>query len=84
MSIYGANFPDENLSLDFNKKGLLAMANRGPNTNNSQFFVTFDETRWLDGVHTIFGELVEGFDTLDLLHLGGSTGGEPTQYFYID
>ena len=60
------------------------MANRGPNTNNSQFFVTFQQTRWLDGVHTILGELVEGDDTLALIHLGGSVGGEPTQYFYID
>ena len=77
-SIYGDIFPDENLTLDLNKKGILAMANRGPNTNNSQFFVTFAETRWLDGIHTVFGELIAGFDTLDLLHLGGSTGGEPT------
>ena len=60
------------------------MANRGPNTNNSQFFVTFCETRWLDGLHTVMGELVEGWETLDLLALGGSTSGEPTQYFYVD
>ena len=84
MSIYGERFPDENLNLIFDGRGILAMANRGPNTNNSQFFITFAETRWLNGVHTIFGELVEGNDTLSLLHLGGSTGGEPTQYFYVD
>ena len=78
MSIYGERFPDENLLLNFDKRGLLAMANRGPNTNSSQFFITFDSTRWLDGVHTILGELVEGDDTLSLLHLGGSTSGEPS------
>ena len=78
MSIYGEKFPDENLRMIFDGRGILAMANRGPNTNNSQFFITFAETRWLNGVHTIFGELVEGDDTLSLLHLGGSTGGEPT------
>ena len=83
MSIYGSNFPDENLNLKHAKKGTLSMANRGPNTNSSQFFVTFAETNWLDGVHTVFGELVDGFDTLDLLHLGGSLGGEPTQYFFV-
>ena len=83
-SIYGARFPDEYLYGRFNRKGLLAMANRGPNTNSSQFFVTMDETPWLDGLHTIFGELVSGWDTLELLHLGGSVGGEPTQYFYVD
>ena len=83
MSIYGSNFPDENLNLKHVKKGTLSMANRGPNTNSSQFFVTFAETNWLDGVHTVFGELVDGFDTLDLLHLGGSLGGEPTQYFFV-
>ena len=59
------------------------MANRGPNTNNSQFFITLVATPWLDGVHTVFGELVSGYDTLELLALGGSTGGEPTQYFYV-
>ena len=83
MSIYGNFFPDENMSLDHDKKGTLSMANRGPNTNSSQFFITFDEARWLDGVHTVFGELIEGFDTLELLHLGGSKSGEPTQYFYV-
>ena len=78
MSIYGEKFSDENLRLNFDKRGILAMANRGPNTNSSQFFITFGSARWLDGVHTILGELVEGDDTLALMYLGGSTGGEPT------
>lgn len=84
MSIYGANFPDENLFLKHSKRGVLSMANRGANTNSSQFFVTLKETSWLDGVHTVFGELVEGHETLDLMALGGSTSGEPTQYFYVN
>ena len=83
-SIYGKNFPDENLSTKHDRRGTLAMANRGKNTNSSQFFVTFAPTDWLDGVHTVMGELIDGFDTLELLHLGGSTSGEPTQYFYVD
>ena len=78
MSIYGERFPDENLLGKHDRKGVLSMANSGPNTNNSQFFVTFGEAGWLDGLHTVFGELTEGFDTLDLLQLGGSTSGEPT------
>ena len=60
------------------------MANKGRNTNSSQFFITFDETPWLNGLHTVFGELVEGEDTLELLQLGGSVKGKPTQTFLID
>jgi peptidylprolyl isomerase len=64
----GYTFEDEtDNGLTFNKRGLLAMANAGPNTNGSQFFITFVETPWLDGNHTIFGELVEGDDVLSSL-----------------
>ena len=83
MSIYGPNFPDENLHLKHKHKGMLSMANRGRNTNSSQFFLTFDETPWLNGLHTVFGEMVEGEDTLTLLELGGSKKGTPTQDFAI-
>jgi peptidylprolyl isomerase len=62
-SIWGKPFADEcTPELRFNKEGLLAMANSGPNTNGSQFFITTALTPWLDGRHTIFGEVVEGYE----------------------
>lgn len=66
----GYQFQDETLaSLQFDRAGLLAMANAGPNTNGSQFFITFAETPWLNGNHTIFGEVVDGMDVLFSLSL---------------
>ncbi len=62
----GYKFADEiSPKLKFTKKGLLAMANAGPNTNGSQFFVTLVPTDWLNGRHTIFGEVVEGMDVVE-------------------
>ncbi len=61
----GYKFGDEIVSeLQFNKPGLLAMANAGPGTNGSQFFITVAATPWLNGKHTIFGEVVEGMDVV--------------------
>jgi peptidyl-prolyl cis-trans isomerase A (cyclophilin A) len=51
----------------FDRPGLLAMANAGPNTNGSQFFVTVAPTQWLTGKHTIFGEVVEGYDVVEAI-----------------
>ena len=77
MSIYGRKFPDENLSLKHFKRGLLSMANSGPDTNGSQFFITFVECPWLDGYNNVFGELVEGQDVLTQIEKFGSRDGTP-------
>jgi len=62
-SIWGRTFADEcDPSVRFDKPGILAMANAGPNTNGSQFFITTVATPWLNGRHTIFGEVVEGYE----------------------
>ncbi len=66
----GYDFEDEfDPSLSFNKPGILAMANRGPNTNGSQFFITVAPTTWLTGRHTIFGEVVEGYKIVEDISL---------------
>jgi peptidylprolyl isomerase len=65
QSIWGTNFADEvSPSVKFDKPGLLAMANRGPSTNGSQFFITTAPTPWLNGKHTIFGEVISGYDVV--------------------
>lgn len=63
-SIYGAKFADENFKIRHTRRGLLSMANAGPNTNGSQFFLTSVATPWLDSRHVVFGILLEGDNLL--------------------
>ncbi len=78
---YGGEFSP---SVKHDTAGLLSMANAGPNTDGSQFFLTFVPTPWLDGKHTIFGRVVEGMDTLKRLESAGSESGRPSQPLSIE
>ena len=82
-SIYGNKFADENFHLKHTKPYLLSMANSGPNTNGSQFFITFKETPWLDGRHVVFGEVLEGKNVIDSLEKLGSGAGKTTKTITI-
>eukprot|EP00825_Cyclidium_porcatum_P020483 TRINITY_DN2318_c0_g1_i1.p1 TRINITY_DN2318_c0_g1~~TRINITY_DN2318_c0_g1_i1.p1 ORF type:complete len:195 (-),score=33.46 TRINITY_DN2318_c0_g1_i1:518-1102(-) len=75
-SIYGNKFEDENFKMLHDTKGLLSMANGGPNTNGSQFFITFIPCEWLDGKHVVFGKVMKGMNLLDVIELMGSQSGK--------
>lgn len=77
-SIWGKSFEDEFSPYTiFDKPGLLAMANSGRNTNGSQFFITTASTPWLNGYHTIFGEVVEGMDVVRTIESTQTNGDKP-------
>ncbi|MBY6204252.1 peptidylprolyl isomerase [Halomonas denitrificans] len=78
-SVYGDRFPDENFEIRHTEAGLLSMANAGPNTNGSQFFITVAATPWLDGKHVVFGKVVEGMDVVQAMEEQGSRSGETKQ-----
>lgn len=66
-SIYGKSFHDESFALSHNHAGWVGMANFGPDTNGSQFYITLRSSRWLDGRNVIFGKVLEGMDVLDVV-----------------
>jgi peptidyl-prolyl cis-trans isomerase-like 3 len=67
-SIWGGDFPDEfHPTLAHDRRGLLSMANKGPNTNRSQFFITYERAAHLNNVYSVFGKVIDGFEVLDLM-----------------